>query len=625
MAIDQKPPLPNFGPKNPQQPLDLEKIFNEERIDLKALMDSRKLTKEINKTLAPYTGEFGDAQKKHLLKRTMVGYASRHLKDLEGLTMEQAVDKIMTFHELGEPVNNYYNELSQEAYKEKYGNDDVGPQEPFVSEAYIGRLENNNFSDFQGQERKEAIYSWMHHSMYAQPTSICWKLFIFLFNLTPTLDFHSIHKMIYSYIHLIYHGSFRNYRDFIYDLTLEPYMLEYLNLQLSQKETPDENYAREVQELFTVGKRPFSKFTEGDVQAAAKVLVGWNSDFWGENATGAGWAPVIRFNDWNHDTSDKQFSEFYGNTLIRGREGEAGAEELDEFIDMIFKTDEAAIYLSRRLFQFFVYPVLSDYVEENIIRPLADVMRSNNYNLAETLKVLLKSDYFYSEELYNSVIKGPYDFTLSVMKELDVLNGSLWTYSQNEQRDYNSSFSEDAGFFGDSLMNQDHRVYQTFRSFEWRLRNQGMNVFNPPSVSGWPAFYQEPVYDLFWLNSVTIKARKEFTDSASRWGLYLGNQNGNNIHLRFNLSNFIESFHSIESVDGFLNELTDRFLGGPIPDKALTRIKNMALGDSFNENHWGEEINRFKSDPSKENHNSLRNKISDFMHLIFQLNEIHVH
>ena len=188
MAIDQKPPMPIFGAKKPQPLLDLEKIFNEERIDLKALMDSRKLTKEINKTLAPYTGEFGDAQKKHLLKRTMVGYASRHLKDLEGLTMEQAVDKIMTFHELGEPVNNYYNELSQEAYKEKYGNDDVGPQEPFVSEAYIGRLENNNFSDFQGQERKDAIYSWMHHSMYAQPTSICWKLFIFLFNLTPSLS-----------------------------------------------------------------------------------------------------------------------------------------------------------------------------------------------------------------------------------------------------------------------------------------------------------------------------------------------------------------------------------------------------------------------------------------------------
>ena len=80
-------------------------------------MDSRKLTKEINKTLAPYTGEFGDAQKKHLLKRTMVGYASRHLKDLEGLNLDQSLDLIFTTHEMGEPVNNYYMELSAEEYK----------------------------------------------------------------------------------------------------------------------------------------------------------------------------------------------------------------------------------------------------------------------------------------------------------------------------------------------------------------------------------------------------------------------------------------------------------------------------------------------------------------------------
>ncbi len=620
MAIDQKPPLPNFGSKNPQPPLDLEKIFNEERIDLKAIMDSRKLTKEINKTLAPYTGEFGDAQKKHLLKRTMVGYASRHLKDLEGLTMEQAVDKIMTFHELGEPVNNYYVELPPEAYKEKYGTDDVGPGEPFVSEKYIGRYEDNNFSDFQGQERKDAIYSWMYHSMYNQPTSICWKLFIFLFNLTPTLDFHSIHKMIYSYIHLVYHGSFRNYRDYIYDLTLEPYMLEYLNLQLSRKETPDENYAREVQELFTVGKRPFSKFTEGDVQAAAKVLVGWSSKFWQENAMDEGWKPVIQFAPWNHDTSDKQFSDFYGNRLIRGREGREGADELGEFIDMIFETDEVAIYLSRRLFQFFVYPVLSDYVEENIIKPLASEMRNNGYNLAETLKLLLKSDYFYSEELFNSVIKGPFDFTLSVMKELDIINGTLWTWSQNDQRDYNSAFPEDLGYFGNDLMNRDHRIFRVFRNFSWFVRNQGMEIFYPPSVSGWPAYYQEPVYDLFWLNSVTIKARKEFTDSSSQWGIWLGD----NINLRYNLYDFIEKFENVESLDAFIQEITNRFLGGAIPDKALTRIKNTVLGDSFNESHWQEEIMRFKTYPTRNNYNSLQNKFSSFMHLIFQLNEIHV-
>ena len=621
MDFDQKPPNQFFDPKNPQPPLDLERMFNEERIDMKAILDSREFTQEINKTLSPYTGNFGDAQKKHLLKRTMVGYASRHLKDLEGLSLDEAIDKIFTFHELGEPYNNYYHELPPEAYKEKYGVDDVDPGSPFISRPYIERYGNNNFSEFQGQERKDAIYTWMYHSMYAQPTSICWKLFIFLFNLTPTLDFHSIHKMIYSYIHLIYHGSFRNYRDFIYDLTLEPYMLEYLNLQLSQKETPDENYAREVQELFTVGKRPFSKFTEEDVQQAARVLVGWRSKFWDENAMSEGWRPVIEFQPWNHDISDKQFSEFYGNKLILGREGEAGSEELGEFIDMIFETDEAAIYLSRRLFQFFVYPVLSDYIEENIIRPLAEEMRSNGYNLAETLKTLLKSEYFFSDELFNSVIKSPHDFSFSVIKELDILNGPMWAWVHDEQRDYNAEFSEDSSFFGENLENPDFRIFKFFRNMNWQTQNQGMSIFNPPSVSGWPAYYQDPVYDLFWLNSVTIKARRTFTQQCTQWGIYLYD----NINLRFSLEQLINSFVNIESLDSFVNELSDRFLGGPIPEDSLTRIKNTVLGEAFNENHWTEEILSYRNNPSRDTYNSLRNKISYFMDLIFQLNEIHIH
>ena len=148
-----------------------------------------------------------------------------------------------------------------------------------------------------------------------------------------------------------------------------------------------------------------------------------------------------------------------------------------------------------------------------------------------------------------------------------------------------------------------------------------MQIFSPPSVSGWPAFYQEPVYDLFWLNSVTIKARKNLTDSSSQWGIWLDD----NINLRYSLSDFIETFQNIESLDLFINELADRFLGGEIPEQALIRIKNTVLGDSFNENHWNEEISDFKLSPTREKHNSLQNKISSFMHLIFQLNEIHVH
>jgi hypothetical protein len=621
MATDQKPPPFRFDPKNPQPPLDLQKIFNEERIDLKALMDSRKLTKEINKTLAPYTGEFGDAQKKHLLKRTMVGYASRHLKDLEGLTMDQAVDLIMTPHEFGEPVNNYYFELSAEEYKEKYGNEDVGPGEPFISRPYIENYEGTNQIERFGQERQRAIESWIYRSMLEQPTSISWKFYIFFHNLTPVnIESSHSHKAQFIYHRLMYNGAFRSYKDFIYDLTIDPAMLSYLNLRLSRKETPDENYAREVQELFTVGKRPFSKFTEEDVQSAARLLVGWDYD-WSKTHQNEGTEVHTIFHEWNHDTGDKQFSEFYGNKIIRGKEGQAGREELNEFINMIFETDEVAIYLSRRLYQYFVYPILSDAVEETIILPLAEVMRSNNYNLSQTLSTLLKSEYFYAEELYDSMFKPPIDFSIGFHKEFDLINGDVGAWDHDQQREYLGRFPEDLSYFEEKFFDSEFRMNRIVNHIQWSSSQQGMQIMNPPSVSGWPAFYQEPVYDLFWLNSVTIKSKKQITDSVSRWGIYMDN----NVNLRYDLKRLIESFNNPEDINAFVEELTNRFFGAPIPEKALDRIKKIVLGDQLDERYWTEAVNQFKANQSRQNYNTLYHKIQEFMFLAFQLNEIHVH
>lgn len=274
---------PNFSfsvPKKDLTPPDLERAFFDDQINMKALLDSRNVTKEIRKTLEPYSGDFGEAQKKHLLNRTMVGFASRHLEDLQNLNLDQALDLIFTQHDMGEPVNNYYRELFPEQYKVKYGNDDVGPEEPFISRPYVEVFDGVTQLERFGQERQQAIESWINGSIINQPTSICWKFYVFFHNLTPVnIESSHSHKAQYLYHKLIYEAAFRNYKDFIYDLTLDPAMMSYLNLRLSRKETPDENFAREVQELFTVGKRPFAKFTEDDVQMAARLLVGWEYDW----------------------------------------------------------------------------------------------------------------------------------------------------------------------------------------------------------------------------------------------------------------------------------------------------------------------------------------------------------
>ena len=105
----QKTPTPY---REKRSPIDLVRQFEEDHIDLKPLLDSRKVTLEVEGSLTKYNGVFGVKQKKHLLNRCLVGYAERHLKDLDNLTLDQAIELLFTMHDLGEPVNNYYEDLS---------------------------------------------------------------------------------------------------------------------------------------------------------------------------------------------------------------------------------------------------------------------------------------------------------------------------------------------------------------------------------------------------------------------------------------------------------------------------------------------------------------------------------
>ncbi|HRF82399.1 MAG TPA: DUF1800 family protein, partial [Flavobacteriales bacterium] len=122
----------------------------------------------------------------------------------------------------------------------------------------------------------------------------------------------------------------------IHDVTVEPAMLYYLNGYLNIAAAPDENYARELFELFTLGQG--SGYTEADVQAAARVLTGWT--FMIENG-GTPVLPQTIFFPPNHTATNKQFSAFFNNTLIQGQTGaNAGETELNALLDMILANPE---------------------------------------------------------------------------------------------------------------------------------------------------------------------------------------------------------------------------------------------------------------------------------------------
>jgi len=147
-------------------------------------------------------------------------------------------------------------------------------------------------------------------------------------------------------------------------------------------------------------------------------------------------------------------------------------------------------------------------------------------------------------------------------------------------------------------------------------------VLYPPSVSGWPAYYQEPVYDLFWLNSVTIKAKKRFCEDLLMWGIHLNFND--TVKLKFSLWNFFEELKNPGNVDDFISEVSERFLSAPIPEKSIQSLKTVLVGESLSEYYWTQAVSDFLQRKDKESYNTLYTRTERFLILLFDLNEIHV-
>ncbi len=500
--------------------------------------------------LSAYSGSWEIPQVMHLLRRTLFGVKKSDLAVFSSLSPSQAVDRLLQPSPAPSPPMNYYNEPSS-------GVED--PSAPW-GETWIDAPYNN---DYEGR-RITSLKSWLINNILNQEATLSEKMLLFWHNLLVTESWGIfIAKTSYQYFELLRGYSFGNFKALIREITLNPAMLIYLNGTRNQKEAPDENYARELQELFCIGKGPNSAYTEGDVQAAAKVLTGWRHSWQSVNSVG----PVtVFFQADRHDTSDKQFSAFYGNRLIQGRQGEAGAEELDELLDMIFDNNETALYLSRRLYQFFVYSEIDAQAEQQVINPMADLIRSNNYEVLPALEALLKSEHFYDSINHGSLIKSPLEHLLGLWRTLGV--------------QYPNS--------GDPVME-----YKTNRSMIWNMAAKGLEIADPPSVSGWPAYYQAPQFDKAWITTDTISSRATTSDSMIFWGFWVDN----NTQVSADLVAFVEELDHPEDPKLLLEDLIDLLLGMPLGASEIEELKTILLSGERADFYWTNAWNDFKDNP----------------------------
>jgi uncharacterized protein (DUF1800 family) len=418
--------------------------------------------------IEPYAGPWGEDQVRHLLRRTMFGVKRQDAESLSSYSMNDIVTMLLTSQPLPPPpLSTNTNDL------------DV----PFGT-TWI----NAPTSDYNGG-RHNSLRSWWTSQMLAQQVSIHEKMTLFWHNhfATETTDIKDA-RHTYRYNDLLRQNALGNFKYLTKFVTLNCAMLRYLNGNTNTAGSPNENYGRELQELFTIGKGPeiapgnYTNYTEQDVIAAAKVLTGWR-----DNST----TFQSYFTASRHDQTNKQFSSAYQNTVITGQSGTNGALEVDDLLNMIFAQQETAKYICRKLYRWFVYYLIDDAAEANVIVPLATVFRNNNYEIIPVLETLFKSAHFYDNVNVGCVIKNPIDFTVGTMRTFNV----TFPDSSNLTRQYN------------------HWKYI------WEQAEiMQMVLHDPPNVAGWPAYYQVPQFHELWINSDTLPKRTEFTDTQATTG-----------------------------------------------------------------------------------------------------------
>jgi uncharacterized protein (DUF1800 family) len=409
-------------------------------------------------TLTPYTGPWSYAQAAHLLRRCTFGPTRAEILAAAGSNLTAVLNGLLTPPPPpGPPLNVSATDTSVP-----------------IGQTWTTQVYNPNFEGV----RRSSLRDWWLGQLLT-PGTLTEKMILFWHNhFVVELNDINDARMGYDYCQLLRRHALGNIRQLTRDVTVAPAMLRYLNGNQSTAGNPNENYGRELLELFTVGKGPligagnYTTYTEADVQAAARVLTGWRDQG----------APVgSYFTASRHDNTAKQFSGAFGNASIAPN----GAAEYQDLVNLIFQQAETARFLVRKLYRWFVYYAIDAQVETDIISPLAQVLVQNNYDVAPVLRALFSSEHFFDVLNVGCLIKSPLDFTVGLCRQMQMAfppasnaatQYAMWTYLNS-------------------------------LSFV-----QQQTLGDPPNVAGWAAYYQTPQFHELWINAATLPRRNQMTD-----------------------------------------------------------------------------------------------------------------
>lgn len=509
--------------------------------------------------IAPYTGPFTAVQAAHLLRRTTFGMSRATVGQFAAMTLPEAVDTLLASKPAPAP-----------------------PVDPTTGTTWIGQARNSN------QEGNYIRYlkSWWLGQMLQQEASIIEKMTLFWHNFLAN-GYNTVEDSRYMYAQNVLFRQYAlgNAKNLIKAVTKDPAMLVFLNGNSNTNTRPNENYGRELLELFTIGKGPevapgnYTWYAEQDVQAAAKVLTGWQD---------VSSSVSTIFTASRHDTTNKQFSSAFQNAVVQGRTGAtAGDLELDALLSMIFSQTETSKYFCRKLYRWFVSATIDSTVETEVIVPLASVMRQNNFEIKPVLDVLLKSEHFYDTVNIGGMIKNPIDFIVGLGQRLPL-----------------------------DIPEPATSRYNAFNALRAQAASFEMDLFDPPGVAGWEAYYQAPAYYKLWLNSVTLPLRNDCTDRL------VNNSSVSGITFNFDVLTYVTT---IVPTPGNATSIVDAFVADLLVFDLTTSQKNHLVNDVFlngqTAQNWTTEWNDYAQNPTTTKANNIRTRVRRLMRVMLRMAE----
>lgn len=451
----------------------------------------------------------------HLLRRSVIGVKDSEIRQAVTDGLDTTLAKLFTTFT-----------PSYDRIKTWVGTE---PQTRPPQGSKLGTPEYDTWQATMFLHRAESAKWWLQ-VFSTSPVSIQERMVLFWHNhFVSETDVVKFGEWMVEQNKLLRKHALGNFKTFAREISTDPAMLIYLdgakNYKIGKTVQINENYGRELQELFTMGvtdRAGNANYTQSDVSEAARALSGWTIPTGTQGSFYS--ALTSKFESSRWDSGAKTFL------------GQTGAWNTDDVINIIFaqRGDQVAKYICEKIYKAFVYDV-PDYT---VVDAMADTFKKNNFEIKPVMEQLLKSAHFFDASNIGAIPKSPTDYIVGMIRSFDLKNVP----------DFNATLTA-----------------RTANALSDKLDTLGQLVNNAPNVKGWAG-------GRTWVSTSTLPLRQQFVLDVMDAKLTIGNGANKQTIYQFDAVAFAKTFPNTSNLKQLTTDMAQFLLNVPPSTTEFTTL-----------------------------------------------------